>query len=60
MQIQMSMNACVCVCLLFDDEAKLHNKLNFSKKSNFLSDDCEQLSILNEIFLKTHALKTNK
>ena len=56
MQIQMSMNTCVCVCLLFDDEAKLYNKLNFSKKSNnFLSDDCEQLSILKEIFLKTHA-----
>ena len=27
---------CMCVCLLFDDEAKLHNKLNFSKKSIYL------------------------
>jgi hypothetical protein len=52
---------CMCVCLLFDDEAKLYNKLNFSKKSNnFLSDDCEQLSILKEIFLKTHAYKMSK
>ena len=55
------MHVCVCECVLFDDEAKLYNKLNFSKKSNnFLSDDCEQLSILKEIFLKTHAYKMSK